>query len=162
MSVAQKIAPLAVSQGERLLGDPALALTLFEEAAASVSRTVVKKAASGEPGIRDMRRYLFRVYLRRIDLEKKASIAVADATEEEWEKEASRTDNSYIERQILLKELLEGCDTLSREILYLKLEGCTWKEIEKRCGIPLNAANLRFSKTLRRLQKLVRTRGHFA
>ena len=109
-----------------------------------------------------MRRYLFRVYLRRIDLEKKASIAVADATEEEWEKEASRTDNSYIERQILLKELLEGCDTLSREILYLKLEGCTWKEIEKRCGIPLNAANLRFSKTLRRLQKLVRTRGHFA
>ena len=68
------------------------------------------------------------------------------------ETRAANLIESDIERQILLKEVLESCDTLTREIFYLRLEGCSWKEIEKRCGIPLNAASLRFSKALRRLR----------
>jgi DNA-directed RNA polymerase specialized sigma24 family protein len=159
LSVAQEIAPRAVSHGEKLLGDPALAISLFEEAAATVSKTTKQKAASGKPGIRDMRGYLFRAYLRRISVERKAYLALDDTTEEDWQKHAQQTDVSGIERQILVKELLESCDTLTREILYRKLEGCTGKEIEKFCGIPVNAANLRFSKALRRLQRAVRARG---
>lgn len=159
LSVAQEIAPRAVSHGEKLLGDPALAISLFEEAAATVSKTIREKAASGKPRIRDLCGYLFRAYLRRISVERKASLPLEDATEEEWQKHARRTDDSDIERQILVKELLETCDTLTREVLYRKLEGCTGKEIEKVCGIPVNAANLRFSKALRRLQRAVRARG---
>lgn len=159
LSVAQEIAPRAVSHGEKLLGDPALAISLFEEAAATVSKTIKEKAASGKPRIRDVRGYLFRAYLRRISVERKASLALEHSTEEEWQKHAQQTDDSDIERHILVKELLETCDTLTREILYRKLEGCTGKEIEKFCGIPVNAANLRFSKALRRLQRAVRVRG---
>jgi len=152
LSVAQDIASQAVSHGEKLLGDPALALTLFEEAAATVSKTAAEKLASGKPGIRDIRSYLFRVYLRRIGVEKRATLSLDQPTEEQWQRHAQRTDQRDIERQILLKEVLESCDTLSREIFYLRLEGCSWKEIEKRSGIPVNAASLRFSKALRRLR----------
>jgi DNA-directed RNA polymerase specialized sigma24 family protein len=159
LSVAQEIASRAVSHGERLLGDPALALSLFEEAAATVSKTLTEKLVSGEPGIRDMRRYLFRVYLRRIGIERNVSLAFDDPTKEDWEKHAQGPEMNDIERDILLKEVLESCDTLTREIFYLKLEGCSWKEIEKHCGIPVNAASLRFSKALRQIQKLVRARG---
>jgi DNA-directed RNA polymerase specialized sigma24 family protein len=159
LSAAREIGPRAVSHGEKLLGDPALAISLFEEAAATVSKTIKEKATSGKPRIRDVRGYLFRTYLRRISVERKASPVLDDATEQEQEKYAPQTDDSAIERHILVKELLETCDTLTREILYRKLEGCTGKEIEKFCGIPVNAANLRFSKALRRLQRAVRARG---
>jgi DNA-directed RNA polymerase specialized sigma24 family protein len=162
LSVAQEIAPRAVSHAERLLGDPAMAITLFEEVAAVVSRTLNEKLSSGKPGIRDMRGYLFRAYLRRINVETKSRLALEKTTEEQWEKHIRRPNESEIERQILLTEVLDSCDTLTREILYLRLEGCSWKEIEKRCGIPLNAASLRFSKALRRLRKLVRSRGAFS
>lgn len=162
LSVAQQIAPRAVPHGERLLRDPALALSLFEQAAATVSKILKEKAASGKPGIRDMRRYLFRTYLRRISVERKASLALDDATEEEWQKHARQTDDSDVERQILVKELLETCDTLTREILYRRLEGFSWREIEKSCGVPVNAANLRFSKALRRLRKAVRATGRYS
>jgi DNA-directed RNA polymerase specialized sigma24 family protein len=159
LSVAQEIAHQAVSYGEKLLGDPALALSLLEEAAATVSNTIADKLALGKPGIRDRRNYLFRVYLRRIGTERHVSLTFDDLTEEDWERHARQTDKSDIERDILLKEVLESCDTLTREIFYLKLDGCSWKEIEKRCGIPVNAASLRFSKALRQIQKLVRARG---
>ena len=149
---AQEIASRAVSHGERLLGDPALALTLFEEAAAAVSKTLAEERTSGKPAIRDMRRYLFRVYLRRINMEKKYSFSPDDAIDEEWGEPVLRSAEGDIERRILLKEVLESCDTLTREIFFLKLEGCSWREIAKRSGISLNAASLRFSKALRRLR----------
>jgi DNA-directed RNA polymerase specialized sigma24 family protein len=98
--------------------------------------------------------------LRRINVERKANVLLENATEEECAKHAQQTSEIDLDRQILVKELLESCDTFVREIVYLKLEGCSWKEIEKRCGISVNAANLRFSKAIRRLKKLVRTGGH--
>jgi DNA-directed RNA polymerase specialized sigma24 family protein len=155
--IAQEIAPRAVSHGERLLGDPSLALTLLEEAAAAVSKTLAEKHTSGKPAIRDMQRYLFRVYLRRINIERRHSFSADDAIEMEWGEHVLRSPEGDIERRILLKEVLESCDTLTREIFYLRLEGCSWKEIEKRCGIPLNAASLRFSKAIRRLRNQLRS-----
>jgi RNA polymerase sigma factor (sigma-70 family) len=152
LSVAQEIVHRAVSLGEKLLGDPALALTLFEEVAATVSKALTEKLPAEKASIRDMRGYLFRAYLRRINIERKVTVALNDSTQEEQEKHTRRSSESNIERQILLSEVLKSCDTLTREIFYLRLEGCSWREIGKRCGIPLNAASLRFSKALRRLR----------
>lgn len=160
LSVAQEIASRAVAHGEKLLGDPALALSLFEEAAATVSQTVAEKQSTGKPGIRDLRNYFFRVYLRRIGRERKSRLPFYESNDDDQRKLAQQTEKTSIERNILLKEILETCDTLTREIFYLKLEGCSWKEIGKRCGIPVDAANLRLSKAVRRLQKLVRARGY--
>jgi hypothetical protein len=57
LSVAQEIGPSAVRFAEKLLGDPALAITLFEEAAATVSQTHSGKTARGKPDVKDMRGY---------------------------------------------------------------------------------------------------------
>ena len=149
----------AVSHGERLLGDPALAANLFEEAAATVSKVLKEKVASGKPPIRDIRGYLFRTYLRRISAAKRAQLVLEDAREEKWVNHTRQARASDVEREILVKELLESCDTVTREIMYRRLAGFSWKEIEKSCGVPVNAANLRFGKTLRRLQKVVGARG---
>ena len=46
LSVAQEIGPSAVRYAENVLGDPALAISLFEKAAATVSQTLRDKAAS--------------------------------------------------------------------------------------------------------------------
>lgn len=159
LSVAQEMASRAVAYGERLLGDPALALSLYEEAAATVSKTVAEKKAAGKSDIRDLRNYLFRVYMRRVGTKRKSHLPFDEPHENDKEKQARHTDKNNIERDILLKEVLESCDTLTREIFFLKLEGCNWKEIEKRCGVPVNAASLRFSKAIRQLRRLVRARG---
>jgi len=54
--VAQAIADQAVSNAEKVLGDPCVAVDLLEEAAASVSEAIrVKEAAQIAP-IRDVRR----------------------------------------------------------------------------------------------------------
>jgi DNA-directed RNA polymerase specialized sigma24 family protein len=159
LSVAQEIAPRAVPYGEKLLGDPALAITLFEEAAATLSRIIKEKAALSRPEIRDVRAYLFRTYLRRINVERRASVLLQDATREEGEKHGRQVGYSDLDRRILVKELLETCDTLTREIVYRKLEGYSGKEIQRLYGIPVNAANLRFSKALRRLKKILRSSG---
>jgi hypothetical protein len=66
LSVAREIGPSAVRYAEKLLGDPALAITLFEEAAATVSQTHSGKTARGKPDVKDMRGYLFLAYIRRV------------------------------------------------------------------------------------------------
>ena len=48
-SVCREIAGRALSQAEKILGDPALSLTLLEETAATVSRTLRKKTSAGQP-----------------------------------------------------------------------------------------------------------------
>jgi len=57
LSVAQEIGPGAVRYAEKVVGDPALAISLFEETAATVSQTRRDKAASGKPDVTDIRGY---------------------------------------------------------------------------------------------------------
>ena len=161
LSAAQEIAACAVSYGEKLLGDPALALTLFEEAAATVSITLRRKIATSQPQIREMRRYLFRAYLRHISAHGGISRRRRATFPQNWEIHLSNDESSKLERRVLVRELLDGCDQVTKEIVIRRLEGCSWKEIEKACNIPANAANLRFSKAVRNFQKLLRTRGRF-
>ena len=65
-SVAQEMGKRALSRAEKLLGDPALALNLFEEVAGTVSRVVREKAGSGQPPIKDLRGYPFLAFMRRV------------------------------------------------------------------------------------------------
>src|SRR5260370_3202901 len=64
--VAQGIANQAVCYAERLLGDSCVAVNLLEEAAANVSEAIRAKEAAQIAPIRDVRRYLFRVFLRKV------------------------------------------------------------------------------------------------
>ena len=159
LSVAQEIAPRALIFGEKLLGDSALAATLLEEAAANVSDTLRRKMERDEPGIEDATRYLFRAFIRRIQVEKQTQLVLDFGAGDDRERHAHPFDRPDPERQLLVQELLDTCDTVTREIVYRRLEGFSWKEIELSCGITINAAKLRFSKTLRRLRKNFGTPG---
>src|SRR5437879_13769395 len=64
--VAQGIANQAVSYAERFLGDSCVAVNLLEEAAANVSEAIRAKEAAQIAPIRDVRRYMFRVFLRKV------------------------------------------------------------------------------------------------
>ena len=152
-AVAQEIALRAVSYGEKLLGDPALALTLFEEAAAKVSSALTQKEASGQSRIREMRSYLFRAYMRRIGVERRGARCMRCVCLEIRRRHACDDESRNLERRILVRELLDSCDGVTREVLHGRLEGRSWKEIADDCGISANAANLRFSRCLRRFQR---------
>src|SRR6185437_16427837 len=67
LSVAREIGPRAVAYADNLIGDPAVAVTCLEEAAASVSAAIAEKQRVGAPGVRDISAYLFRTFIHLID-----------------------------------------------------------------------------------------------
>src|SRR5205809_6383252 len=64
---AEKIGRRAMEHAEPLLFDPAIAATLLEEAAASVSRALLSKRHSRQAWGRDLPSYLFRAFIRPIN-----------------------------------------------------------------------------------------------
>jgi DNA-directed RNA polymerase specialized sigma24 family protein len=52
-----------------------------------------------------------------------------------------------------LNEVMETCDRASREVIVLRLEGFSWKEIGKQFDISSHAAEARFSKALDHARK---------
>jgi DNA-directed RNA polymerase specialized sigma24 family protein len=149
--IAQEIAPRAVSYGNRVLGDSAVAMTLFEEAAASVSRTLGEDIDSG-PHVREMRRYLFRSYLRRISTARRTEPCLICASEHFRNSSLQDAEVRKIETAVVLREVLDRCDGMTRAILQRRLEGCSWKQIEREFGISANAAALRLRRTVRNLR----------
>ena len=79
LDAAEKIGRRAIRHAENLLIDPAVATTLMEEAAAAVSRAVDRKKHCDEQPVRDLRAYLFRAFLRRLNKAKKRQLMVAAA-----------------------------------------------------------------------------------
>src|SRR6266702_2627150 len=77
LSVAQDISHQALVYAEKILGDPAVALNLFEEAAAT-------------PPVRDLRAYLFRAYVRRISQERRREVALKHEVELRQERNRPR------------------------------------------------------------------------
>jgi len=149
--IAQEIAPQAVSYGERILGDSAMAMTLFEEVAASVSHALGEDVDSA-PHVREMRRYLFRSYLRRISTARRAEPRLLRAPEHLRDSCIPRTDVQKIETAVALREVLDCCDGVTRAILQRRLEGCSWKQIEREFGLSANAAALRLRRAVRNLR----------
>ena len=153
LSVAQEIGPGAVRYAEKVVGDPALAISLFEETAATVSQTLREKAARGKPDITDIRGYLFHSYMRRIKRQKRMETVLIDPDSLPLERQAQYADVQDVERSLFLAEALASCDAVTQNIVLRRLEGYSWKEIERRCGVSSGAARERFSSTVKRLRK---------
>jgi DNA-directed RNA polymerase specialized sigma24 family protein len=159
LSVAQEIGPGAVRYAEKLLGDPALALNLFEETAASVSKVRSEKAGTGKPDVTDVRGYLFLAYMRRIRRQKRLEAVLNDPNSLSVTRQAQYADVQDVERSLFLAEVLASCDTVTQNVVLRRLEGYSWKEIERRCGVSCDAARKRFSSTIQRLRNVYQGRG---
>jgi len=152
LSVANRIAPKAVPYAERLLGDPAIAINLFEQAAASVSEAIKTKQASGSV-VRDLAAYLFRTYMRLVSQTRRKEPMLQESLDVEAEDQISQRDLARAEAALLLDEIMAVCDRLTREIAFRRMEGFSWKEIGERYGLSGHAAEARFSKALDRARK---------
>jgi RNA polymerase sigma factor (sigma-70 family) len=159
LSAAQQISSTAIRYAERLLGDPALATTLLEEAAATVSHALREKASNGNAGVENLEAYLFQAFLRLISKEKHTEISFDEAHEYEGASQPLTQQEHCIEQSVLLEEVLATCDRVTRYIVLRRLEGFSWKEIAEACGIRSDAARQRFSAALHKLRKAFRGRG---
>ena len=154
--VAQGIANQAISYAEKFLGDSCVAVNLLEEAAATVSEAIRTKEAAQIAPIRDVRRYLFRVFLRKV-----AEARRNETTYEEVSQWHSRPCNDShgdgLDSEILLDQILGHFDSVTREMILRRIEGHSWGEIASEFYLSNHAARVRFSKALHWLRTSVET-----
>src|SRR5437016_4850505 len=155
-SVAQGIANQAVSYAEKFLGDSCVAVNLLEEAAASVSEVIRAKEAAQIAPIRDVRRYLFRVFLRKLADARRNETPYEDLSQ--WH--SHPPDDSHgdgPDSEILLDQILGHFDSVTREMILRRIEGHSWDEIASEFDLSNHAARVRFSKALQWLRTSVET-----
>ena len=150
---AEEIGRRAMEHAEQLLFDPAIAATLLEEAAASVSRALLSKRHSHQAGVRDLPSYLFRAFIRRINRAKKRQLIRDAAILSHFAESPNSTDPNDLDLKILVDELLTRCDPVTREMFYRRIRGFSWKEIGFSYGISGHAAESRFSLAIHKLAK---------
>ena len=158
LSVAQEIGPRVLSYAQNLIHDPATAISYLEEAAASVSAVIEEKEVSGVPAIRNVSAYLFRTFIRKVDRVRRREATLERSLQEYGETQEALTDEGDVETMVLVNEVMATCDRASREVVVLRLEGWSWKEIGEHLGISRHAAEARFSKTLDHARKMLRIR----
>jgi DNA-directed RNA polymerase specialized sigma24 family protein len=152
LEAAEEIGCRAVEHAEQLLIDPAVAATLLEEAAATVSRTLQSKGHSTQSGVRNLPSYLFCAFIRRINRAKKRQlIQEAAILAHSAESPNSTNPTADLELKILIDELLSRSDAASRDMFYRRIQGFSWKEIALSYGISEHAAESRFSLAIRKL-----------
>ena len=159
LSVATELGPRALAYAQNLIGDPALAINYFEEAAASVSAAIEQKRTSGAPAVRNVAAYLFRTFIRMVDDAKRKEAILEKSLLEYGETQTLSTEKDRTETTVVLNEVMGTCDRVSREVVVLRLEGFSWKEIGKHFGISSHAAEARFSKALDHARKMLKIRG---
>ncbi len=145
--VAQGIANQAVSYTEKLLGDSCVAVNLLEEAAATVSEVIRAKEAARIAPIRDVRRYLFRVFLRKVAEARRNETTYEEVSQ--WHshpRDDSHSDG--LDSHILLDQILGHFDSVTREMILLRVDGHSWGEIASEFELSNHAARVRFSKAL--------------
>jgi len=150
---AEEIGRRAMEHAEQLLFDPAIAATLLEEAAASVSRALLSKRHSHQAGVRDLLSYLFRAFIRRINRAKKRQLIQETAILAHFAECPNSTDPNDLDLKILVDELLTRCDPVTREMFYRRIQGFSWKEIASSYGISEHAAESRFGQAIHKLAK---------
>jgi RNA polymerase sigma factor (sigma-70 family) len=144
---AEQLGKRLLEYGERMVGDPAVVADLLEESVAAVSRILRRNQGSG-PAIRDLHAYLFRVFIRRVNrvLRRRPQLG-------NWDFAASLDYRESLEQKLILDEFLRSCDPLTSEMLYRRIEGFSWKEIGKICGISAHAAESRCGQAFQRIRK---------
>ena len=154
--VAQGIANQAVSYAEKFLGDSCVAVNLLEEAAATVSEVIRAKEAARIAPILDVRRYLFRVFLRKVAEARRNETPYQEVSQ--WH--SHLRDDSHgegLDSQILLDQILGHFDSVTREMILRRIEGHSWGEIASEFELSNHAARVRFSKALQWLRTSVKT-----
>jgi DNA-directed RNA polymerase specialized sigma24 family protein len=154
--VAQDIANQAVSYSEKFLGDSCVAVNILEEAAATVSEAIRAKEAAQIAPIRDVRRYLFRVFLRKVAEARRNETTYEEVSQ--WHSHPS--DDSHgdgLDSEILLDQILGHFDSVTREMILRRIEGHSWGEIASEFELSNHAARVRFSKALQWLRTSVET-----
>src|SRR5437016_2171692 len=154
--VAQGIADQAVSYAEKFLGDSCVAVNLLEEAAATVAEVIRAKEAAQIALIRDVRRYLFRVFLRKVAEARRNETPYEEVSQ--WHSHpCDDSRGGGLDSQILLDQILGHFDRVTREMILRRIEGHSWGEIAAEFGLSNHAARVRFSKALQWLRTSVET-----
>jgi DNA-directed RNA polymerase specialized sigma24 family protein len=149
LAAAEEIGERAVEYADRILADPALAMDLLEQAAAAVSR-VVARQRHGEAAVHNLQAYLFRAFIRKVDHSRRKALALAESLAREYRRSSVEVD---FDARVLLNEFLMQCDPITRDMLYRRNLGQSWKQIGGVYGITAHAAESRFSKALKRVRK---------
>ncbi len=158
LAIAHEIGPRAVRYAERLLGDGALALDLFEEAAAAVTEALKRKATEGGGPVRDLERYLFRTYLRKVGLVRGKQARLDRLLQAKALKQPGRRKPAEAEISLLFDEIMATYDSVTREIVNRRLEGFLCREIATKLGLSTHAVEVRYSRALAKARKLLWTR----
>jgi DNA-directed RNA polymerase specialized sigma24 family protein len=149
--VAQGIANQAVSYAEKFLGDSCVAVNLLEEAAATVSEVIRAKETAQIAPIRDVRRYLFRVFLRKV-ADARRNETPFEEISQWYSHPCDDGDGDGLGSQVLLDEILGHFDSVTREMILRRFEGHSWGEIAAEFQLSNHAARVRFSKALQWLR----------
>ena len=157
LSVAQEMAPQALAYAENFVGDPCVAMSLLEEAAATVSEVVCAKEVAQIPPIRDMRAYLYRAFLRRIGEEERSETRLQEALEDELRLDETMSAEARVELKLVLKQILSMCDRKTRAIIWGRIEGRSWDEISYDVVMSNHAARLHYSKAVRAIRDALKT-----
>ena len=154
LDAADKVGRRAIEHAEKEFIDPAIAVNLLEEAAATVSRALKGKRHSTQNAVRDLPSYLFFAFLRRVNRTKKRQLLLEGAVSVHPAGSHTSTDPvAELEMKILLDELLANCDPATRDMFYRRVQGFSWKEIGLSYGISRHAAEARFNQALHKIGK---------
>lgn len=152
LAVANEIRRNALAYAEKAIGDPAVAASLFEEAAAAVSRLFLRSSKQ-KAGIRNLRGYLFRTYIRRVNrVRRKEGLLIARLIQQSSEAKES-ISSRQLELEILIDEIIARGEPVMRDMFRRRIEGYSWNEIGRAYRISAHAAESRFSQSLQRLRK---------
>lgn len=157
--VAQGIADQAVSYAEKFLGDACVAVNLLEEAAATVSEVIRAKEAAQIAPIRDVSRYLFRVFLRKV-AEARRNETPFEEISQWYCHPCDDRHGDGLDSQVLLEQILGHFDSVTREMILRRIEGHSWGEIASEFELSNHAARVRFSKALQSLRTSLETSGN--
>ncbi len=156
LSAAEEIAGRAILHAEKLRLDPALAASLLEETAAVVSRAVEARSHCVQNPVRDLRAYLFRAFVRRVNRVKRRELTLVDAIPVHSVGSHNPIAlQKKLELTILVDEFLTRCDPVTRDMFYRRIEGFSWKEIGSAYGISSHAAESRFSQAIHRIKQIL-------
>jgi RNA polymerase sigma factor (sigma-70 family) len=147
LKVAEQLRKRLFGYGERTLGDPAVVANLLEESSAAVSR-VLRRSREGSTKIRDLHAYLFRVFIRRINRVLRQQTKLKD-----WDLASSVDYRESLEEKLILDEFLRMCDPVTRQMLYRRIEGFSWKEIGRLYGVSAHTAESRCSQAIQRVRR---------
>jgi DNA-directed RNA polymerase specialized sigma24 family protein len=154
LAVAYELGSRAVAYADRYLRDTALAMDLFEESAAAVTQALKRRPSHAEP-VLDLASYLYRTYLRKVDVVLKKRKRLENALKNQARVESFTHRELEAEVARLYDEVMATYDKVARQMVYRHLEGFSWNEIGVEFGSDPHAAEVRCSRAMARARLLL-------